>query len=729
MDLCSNGKCSLIPISNCCASASDCNDGDKCTTDICQQSGNTFSCFNIKINNCCATNLDCSDGKANTQDLCISGKCSNLFITNYCSSASQCNDGNSCTTDSCVSNLCKHDSISGCSNTCTANCAGKECGADGCGGTCSPGCSSGFTCSNNQCVTSGSSSPSCTDGIKNQGETAIDCGGPNCQACGVNPTCTDGILNGAETGIDCGGTCDACASPTDCGNGVCEKGEQQYDANGLNPNYCSADCPIDPPIKGITITNVRVANADGDKVTSNTTLQPGQTLTVKFTVNVPYADFAARFCSNALECLDNVWTGGLIYDSNKEYNIETGIIPASVAKAWFGEKEPGTFSIFNLFAAKGKSDVSSCCEVGQPNILADRTTFTKTLVGKTWDSLDGDVKDYATSEHTIQIQVPNKDTENMCMMVNEGASDANPSSYWDPSSEYYILYIDIKNGCYSENGIFQGHTNAVDKLYETRLDINGTGTSAGTICKDNADCSVGETCTDCSKLGDKCTFWEKSIGGTKKCAGSQEFNQSYTKFPLTKDEIKAGRTSGDLLASACYYSTDCSGRVNYTASCVPVATLVTEGTMTVQGEKDLFSSGKSMLATGLIGGGAGAAFCLIGYGLGPVSLGATTLVGCGIAGAIALVGVTELGSQGVIGVGNLFSNELKDAINKGDSTKVGICIAEPNQVPFDLGGMLCKVGKFIKITNDCTVDGLIIIIGGFLILMFIVNSSKKGGQR
>lgn len=41
----------------------------------------------------------------------------------------------------------------------------------------------------------------CTDGIQNQGETGVDCGGP-CAAC---PTCSDGVQNGNETGIDCGG--------------------------------------------------------------------------------------------------------------------------------------------------------------------------------------------------------------------------------------------------------------------------------------------------------------------------------------------------------------------------------------------------------------------------------------------------------------------------------------------------------------------------------------------
>lgn len=48
----------------------------------------------------------------------------------------------------------------------------------------------------------------CSDGILNNGETAVDCGGPNCSAC-PEPiaTCNDGILNGDEIEIDFGGAC------------------------------------------------------------------------------------------------------------------------------------------------------------------------------------------------------------------------------------------------------------------------------------------------------------------------------------------------------------------------------------------------------------------------------------------------------------------------------------------------------------------------------------------
>ncbi|MDG1477484.1 MAG: T9SS type A sorting domain-containing protein, partial [Vicingaceae bacterium] len=62
--------------------------------------------------------------------------------------------------------------------------------------------------------------PTCTDGIQNQGETGVDCGGP-CPAC-PPPSCTDGIQNQGETGVDCGGpNCPACPpiiNATACGN-------------------------------------------------------------------------------------------------------------------------------------------------------------------------------------------------------------------------------------------------------------------------------------------------------------------------------------------------------------------------------------------------------------------------------------------------------------------------------------------------------------------------------
>ena len=51
----------------------------------------------------------------------------------------------------------------------------------------------------------------CFDGILNQDETGIDCGGLTCAPCAVVETCTDGIQNNGETDVDCGGpNCTPC---------------------------------------------------------------------------------------------------------------------------------------------------------------------------------------------------------------------------------------------------------------------------------------------------------------------------------------------------------------------------------------------------------------------------------------------------------------------------------------------------------------------------------------
>ena len=53
----------------------------------------------------------------------------------------------------------------------------------------------------------------CSDGIQNQGETGVDCGGP-CPAC-PEETCNDNIQNQDETSVDCGGICPPCTDIPD----------------------------------------------------------------------------------------------------------------------------------------------------------------------------------------------------------------------------------------------------------------------------------------------------------------------------------------------------------------------------------------------------------------------------------------------------------------------------------------------------------------------------------
>ncbi len=174
-----------------------------------------------------------------------------------------CALGQACTQNSdCVSNVCDPGS-----NTCAAapTCSdnvknGTETDVD-CGGGCPP-CAVGGACmQNGDCVTNVcnpatqtcSAMPTCMDGIKNQNETDIDCGGmcgpcavgqdcttnadcssgncdPATKTCVAMATCMDGIKNQNETDIDCGGVCpdcnvgQTCTMNSDCMSNTCNTG-------------------------------------------------------------------------------------------------------------------------------------------------------------------------------------------------------------------------------------------------------------------------------------------------------------------------------------------------------------------------------------------------------------------------------------------------------------------------------------------------------------------------
>jgi hypothetical protein len=74
----------------------------------------------------------------------------------------------------------------------------------------------------------------CSNGILDQGEAAIDCGGLTCQPC--NQLCNDGLLNGSEQEVDCGGSdCEPC--PT------CSDGEFNGDEWGIDCGGSAEGCP------------------------------------------------------------------------------------------------------------------------------------------------------------------------------------------------------------------------------------------------------------------------------------------------------------------------------------------------------------------------------------------------------------------------------------------------------------------------------------------------------
>ncbi|CAF1226781.1 unnamed protein product [Adineta ricciae] len=154
-------------------------------------------------------------------------------------------------------------------------------------------------CTNGVCQ-----SPSCTDGLQNNGETDIDCGGsgscPRCgtsKKCSANTDCTsancdgakclasannDNVMNGDETDVDCGGTSGntcavnkKCKITTDCNNMLCTNGVCQSPSctdglqnNGETDIDCggSGSCPrCGTSQKCSANTDCTSANCDGTK--------------------------------------------------------------------------------------------------------------------------------------------------------------------------------------------------------------------------------------------------------------------------------------------------------------------------------------------------------------------------------------------------------------------------------------------------------------------------------
>lgn len=78
--------------------------------------------------------------------------------------------------------------------------------------------------------------PQCNNCIQDGDESGIDCGGSNCGPC-IN-LCNDGILNGNEDEVDCGGACDAC--PT-CVDEMMNGDEIGIDCGGSDCPPCATD--------------------------------------------------------------------------------------------------------------------------------------------------------------------------------------------------------------------------------------------------------------------------------------------------------------------------------------------------------------------------------------------------------------------------------------------------------------------------------------------------------
>ena len=212
--------------------------------------------------------------------------------------------------------------------------------------------------------TTGEAPPSCADGVTNQDETDVDCGGGTCGPCAdgavcgedsdcqigtcilgvcAAPSCADGLQNADETDADCGGgTCGpcmdnlACALPGDCVSGVCTDGlcmpascadavlngdETDIDCGGPTCDGClgdlkclaDEDCLSETCTEGVCEQVGCLVDADCDALdgacTSGSCKKPGFTC-VAVPINAGQDCVGADLCFTGTTCTDGVCGGG-----------------------------------------------------------------------------------------------------------------------------------------------------------------------------------------------------------------------------------------------------------------------------------------------------------------------------------------------------------------------------------------------------------------------------------
>lgn len=194
---------------------------------------------------CAASNLPekCIDGQWVTQAacaeglLCQSGECTCSDGVRSCADEQTprvCTLGAWVNEDSCPTDtVCSGDGICACVSE-------KKCDANGIPQTCKDGvwstqtepCAEGLACQNGECI-----DVSCHNGLWDEEETAIDCGGScevACTPCAASDACQPDQMCDAATGFFCQ---KQCAKDSDCRNSEAEDGE-----------YCRADHRCSPKI-------------------------------------------------------------------------------------------------------------------------------------------------------------------------------------------------------------------------------------------------------------------------------------------------------------------------------------------------------------------------------------------------------------------------------------------------------------------------------------------------
>ncbi len=222
-----------------CARDEQCDDGDPCTTNLCDTTNG--ACGYRRIDGCCRTAAQCDDGNTCTTDRCdiAMNRCTRTAVPGCCNGDGDCNDSDLCTRDACdvAMNRCSFVPVAGCCvDGATRSCYSGAVGTSG-RGICRSGMQTcvGGTYDASACVgevvpaasevCDGAAQDENCNGMANEGCT---CTGTATQSCYTGPTGTSGVGTCRPGTQACAGgmwgTCTGQVIPaTDvCGNGMDE---------------------------------------------------------------------------------------------------------------------------------------------------------------------------------------------------------------------------------------------------------------------------------------------------------------------------------------------------------------------------------------------------------------------------------------------------------------------------------------------------------------------------
>lgn len=247
-----------------CSNSEDCDDGNECTEDICDNGVCIHKCTCVMT---CKTNEDCAGTSLCKLYKCVTSGSGNC-VGSYCVDAPKvCDDNDPCTYDSCIDSM-------GCVFTEIPNCKGEcEINED---------CEDGLMCSEDKCqnakcvheaISCDDFDPctfdQCIEGIGCMNK--LDKNIPGCE-CAADEDCADGnwCTNEKCIGGECVYSIQTCDDLDPCTDDLCDpsSGQCLYTPN----NLCTGECEKDDDCK----LSVCISKAECDQLTKTCIYHPSE---------------------------------------------------------------------------------------------------------------------------------------------------------------------------------------------------------------------------------------------------------------------------------------------------------------------------------------------------------------------------------------------------------------------------------------------------------------------